>query len=357
MKKSILIIFLWCFAVTATFSQVTIDFQLSEDKLQDQALFEINHDQHATFSVTTTGEPDHNGMIPVQLVLENGSYDYYFYLFDHVWDKKQLRKDYVHIEKGYVGETTLKVENIELSDKCEIEMFHKYTFPDILVEEGKTYECMIPIHLVKPKPGLFCAKRRMLHSHIDCTIHISVEAKDKAYESLKTSCDTLSLALGNALALEEFCTHPKHKPSFAEQTKRFTDASQDLRDIINRTLFDKNLSKDSKKYKRYEALRATLDSLDLAFENYKYVCPKCKAIKKHSCGYCKLSLEEIYNRLNRLYINLHNGTVQKESIMKEVNSLYRCCTDASCAKHAQAWKKGDPYKTAIIEFYNKIKDY
>ena len=356
MKRNLFIIFLWCFAATTAFPQITIDFQLNEDKLQDTCYFEIDYGQQATFSVTTSGEPDRKGQIPVQLALENGSYDYYFYLFDHVWDKKQLKKEYIHIEKGYPGENTLKVENIKLSGKCEIDMFGKYNFPDILVEEGKTYKCMIPIHLVKPKPGLFCRKRKMLERHIDCTIAISVEVKDHIYERLESSCDSLSRALDTALTLNEFCTHPQHKPSFDEQSKRFTDANSELRSQIERHLDKKGWSKDSKKRQSYEALLDSLDEMDNALKNYKYVCTKHDE-KKHSCGYCKLSLEQIYNRLNRLYIDLHNGTIQKKDIMKEVNSLYKCCTDSTCAKHAQAWKKGDRYKTAIIEFYNNIKNY
>ena len=95
--------------------------------------------------------------------------------------------------------------------------------------------------------------------------------------------------------------------------------------------------------------------MDTALEQYKHDCGKHN-VRRHSCGYCNLSLQEIYNKLNRHYMDLHNGKVQKSAVMREVNALYKCCTDPT-SKHAQQWRSGDPYKAGIIEFYNKIKDY
>ena len=98
--------------------------------------------------------------------------------------------------------------------------------------------------------------------------------------------------------------------------------------------------------------------MDTALEQYKNETHDCgQHTSDPVCRYCKLSLDQIYNMLNRHYMDLHNGTVQKEDIIKEVNALYKCCTDHTTAKHARQWKSGDPHKAGIIEYYNKIKNY
>ena len=97
--------------------------------------------------------------------------------------------------------------------------------------------------------------------------------------------------------------------------------------------------------------------MNLAKSNYQHYCRihdgKVIIEGGGTCRYCSLSLQEIYNRLNRHYINLYNGEVQKSAIINEVNALYRCGTTHSNAKRAN----GDSYKARITEFYNKIKNY
>lgn len=362
MKKILFAIIACCLAITSAFPQIAIDFKLSEDKTHDEeAIFDYSENEHGRIFVKIKGEPDSQGRTPVQLELENSSSLYRFLLFDRAWTKKELKKNHVVMEKNFGGETSMKVENIKLVNENgfnEIVPNERYTFPEILVEEEKTYECKIPIHLTKPKPGLFCKKRKKLHSIIDCTVRISVDNKDEVYDKLKRECDSLLLAFNGALAREEFCTNPLHRPPFEVQTDAYTSANQNLRDRIRRPLYEKGWSKDSKRYKRYEALLASLDKMDTALERYKNEKHECGKVhvKKHSCAYCNLSLQQIYNKLNRHYMDLHNGTVQKSAVIREVNALYKCCTDPT-SKHAPQWRSGDPYKAGIIEFYNKIKDY
>ena len=118
---------------------------------------------------------------------------------------------------------------------------------------------------------------------------------------------------------------------------------------------------ESSKYQNYVELLAALDGMDAAIEEYKesnYDCgDKTRHKTVHSCTYCKRSLEEIYNLLDRHYRNLYNRKVEKKDIIKDVNMLYNCCKDPSCAKHASQWRKGGLIKDKIIERYNQIKDF
>lgn len=361
MKKTLFAIIACCMAASSAFAQITFETQLDNDKpLYEASIKDISDFEHGHIFIKINGEPDDQGRTPVQIELENTSYKYEFLLFDHSWSKKDLRKQLIYFEKGFGGESTLPVEKIDLdlsqSNLITSNSGIRYTFPDILVEEGKVYECKIPIHLAKPKPGLFCKKRKNLHSIISCTIRVSVDNKDEAYEKLKSECDSLIMAFNEALARQEFCTNPRHRPSFEAQTKPYTEANHELRDLIRRPLYDQNWPKDSKKYKQYQALLLSLDKMDDALEQYKGEKHDCGIHDKvHSCKYCKLSLEEIYRLLDKHYQKLYNGEVQKSEIIKEVEALYKCCKDPTCTQHAKQWKNNDPYKANIIEFYNKIK--
>ena len=355
MKKTLFAIISFCLAASTAFAQNEI--HLNEDKPQDEIPIDINGHEQGRLFIKINGEPDNQGRSPVQIQLENNSDDYEFLLFDHICSKKELRKNKIYFDKGYIGRTTLKVENIDL-DASQGYLIPpdpniRYTFPDILVEEGKTYNCKIPIHLAKPKRNWFCKKKKKLYDIITYTLDISVENKDKAYDKLKHECDSLLAVFNEALASEKFCTNSHHRPSFKVQTEKYTTANHKLREQINE---NKGWSKESNKYKRYNALLESLDKMDYALEQYKHDCGKHN-VKKHNCPYCKLSLQEIYNRLNRHYIDLHNGTVQQTAIINEVNALYKCCTDSSCAKHAQQWKNNDSLKASIIECYKKIMAY
>ena len=360
MRKFLLIIIACCLAFGTAFAQISIETLLSDDKPQEAVSFDINDHEQGTFFIEINGELDDQGRIPVQIGLENNSYTYTFLLFDRAWSEKDLRKNFVFIEKNFGGRTSVKVQNIKLLNENgfnEIKTYDRYVFPEILIEEGKTYECKIPIHLTKPQPGLFCKNRKKLYRIIDCTIRISIESKDLVYKELKNECDSLQNAVNGAIDSEEFCTNPLHRPSFDVQTQKYTEAIHELRNRVRSSLNE--LPRESKKYTRYEALSASLYQLEDALQQYKSEQHDCgkNHVRKHSCNYCKLSLEQIYNRLNAIYIDLYNGTVQRSDVMKEVEGLYKCCSDPTCEKHSKQWKNNDPLKAKIIEFYNKIKKY
>ncbi len=384
MRKFLFAIITCCLAATTAFAQVSvIKIHLNEDKPQDEVtIFDINDIDQGHIFIKINGEPDNQGRTPVQIELENTSASFEFLLFNHAWSKKELRKKQkVFFDKG-IGDNALPVENLALdpSKGYLIPRDSKYTFPDILVDEGKTYVCMIPIHLAKPKPNLFSKRKKIVRGIPTYTIEISVENKDENYDKLKRECDSLHFAFDRAIKREEFCTHAKHRPSFDDQTIEYTDANQELRKQIEPLLYNNSIPKESKKYKRYQALSDSLDKMDNALVKYKgetHECVKCsRRFNKpkpdpkpdsnygsnsignsdgggYKCSYCSLSLQEIYNRLDRLYQKLFIGQVQKSAIIKEANALYRCGTTHSNSKRAN----GNSYKASINEFYNKIKNY
>lgn len=359
MRKTIFAIIACCLAVTSTFSQNTIDFELSEDRPQaKEPIYDHTGFECGYFYVKIMDETDFEGQSIVQLELANTSDSYRFLLFDRIWGKKELRKNRVVLDKYYPGENSKMVQNIELLDKDEInEVYYgSYIFPNIVIEGEGTYECKIPVHLAKPKPSLFSRKRKKIFSCDDYNIRIFVDNRDLTFEQLEYECDTLLQSFNEALEQKKFCTNPHHKPSFADQIEKYTSANLELKNRITQRVNDKQWPTDSKKYKQYAALLASLDEMDAAYSGYKHDCGRHEA-KRHKCQYCKLSLKQIYDRLNSLYQKLYIGEVEKADIIKEVKDLYKCCTDPTCATHAQLWKNDADYKAGIIEFYNKIDKY
>lgn len=361
MKKPIFVLIAFCFAISSAFAQITFEPKLSEDHPEEEAAIPDHQDNEVgRIFVRINGMPDDQGRTPVQIELENKSEVYDFLLFDRARSKKELRREWkIYFDKRFPGESTIPVEMISL-DEFQSRLiprnsFMRYTFRDILVEEGHVYECKIPIHMTKPKGR--SKRKKVLQSIIECTIRVSVDNRDEVYEKLKSECDSLTIALNEALAREEFCTHPNHPLSFEAQTWNFTIACHDLKEQISRPLFDKSLPSDSKKFVRYQALLDSLNKMDIVIEKYKQEKHECgkERVKTASCRYCSLSFEEIYNRLDRYYKDLYNKEKQKSEVMRDVNALYNCCK--SHAKHSKKWNSSNPYKARIEEVYNKIKNY
>lgn len=364
MKKTLFVIIASYLAITSAFSQIPIEFQLNENKLQDnKAILDHDENELGRIFVKIIDESNSQGQTAVQLELENSS-KYSFLLFDRVWSKKELRKkpNCIVMDKYFGGETTLKVENIKLINKDGIEEIkpdERYTFRELLVNEGETYECKIPIHLAEPKRGLFCKKRKKMNCPFEYTIQIKVDTKDKVYEKLKLECDSLLMAFDEALERKKFCTNARHVPSFDEQTEEYFNKIHELGNQVYQCI--KNCPTESKKHKRYDTLwdsinkmeKRMLDDLEY-YKSRKYDCGQHKRQVSPSCNYCKLTLKDIWKRMQSLYLDLRNEEKQRDEVLKEANDLYNCCTNHK--KQERQWKNSE-YKKAIEEYYKSIKNY
>ncbi len=54
---------------------------------------------------------------------------------------------------------------------------------------------------------------------------------------------------------------------------------------------------------------------------------------------------------------LNKDKEKSKEMMQEVETLYKCCSDPTCAKHASNWKKGGITVMNIKKVYKAIKDY
>ena len=365
MKKTLFAIIISCLAVSMAFGQQpNEEIQLSEDNQQKVIPINVDNDKHGYIYVKRIDEPDNQGRTPVQIELQNTSYKYVFLLFDSVWSKKALRKKHIVLDKYYTGEESVSVKNIDLYSKGDINTIEKnsrenYKFHEIRVKEGETYKCEIPIHLAKPAPGWFWGDRKKLMKIIYYKLSITVDNTDKVYEKYRSHCCALLDDFSKALKYDGFCTNPLHSPSFKDQISDYTNDRDSLAKQIRHTLDDKGWSKESNRYKQYQALLDSLDRMDNVdvLAKYELDCGKHKPKKQISCGYCDLNFEEIYNRLGNFYKYLHKNyenltPKQKSEIKKKTEDYYRCCK--SHPKHSKQWNN-NLYKEKITNHYEAIK--
>lgn len=361
MKKSLFTIIACCLAIGTLFAQAPYPINLTEEKRQDEIPIRDHGDnEHGRIFISINGETDDRGNTPVSIQLQNTSYDYDFLLCDHAWNKKELRKQFIHFDKRYAGESTKSVENVGLKNPKVLNIISnnsdgKYTFTNVYVEEGKELEVKIPVHLLKPKPGLFCRKRKMLYGAILCTLRITVDTKDPVYEKLQMEYDSLFKAFTAALDHEEFCTHPKHDPSLDEQTEEYFDMRQNLENQIWESY--QKCQPGSKKSNRYEGLYDAIHEMrhqmEDRLEHYKHDCGQHK-IAPATCKYCDRSLEEISRLMENLYYDLFNGVKTKPEVLKEARKLYHCCINHK--KQDRQWNSSE-YKKTIMDYYNSIKNW
>ena len=363
MNKTLFAIIISCLAVSMAFGQEQNEnIQLSEDNQQKEISIFIDNDEHGYIYVKRIDEPDNLGRTPVQIELQNTSNKYEFLLFDHNWSKRDLRKNHIVLDKSFTGGNSVGVDNIGLFISGSINTIEKYSrenykFQEIRVKEGVTFECEIPIHLAKSAPGWFWGDRKKLMAIKYCKLSITVDNTDKVFEEYKNDCFELLDAFYRALEHEDFCTNPLHPQSFKDQISVYTNDRDSLCNQIRQTLDDKGWSKESNRYKQYQALLDSLDRMDEVLAKYEHDCGKHKPKKQISCGYCDLNFEEIYNRLGNIYKYLHKyyenlTPKEKSEIKKNTEDYYRCCK--SHPKHSKQWNN-NLYKEKITNHYEAIK--
>ena len=359
MKKILFAIVACCLAVNAAIAQVPSEITLSEDKPQEEIPISDNHQEHGRIFVRMIGEPDDQGNTSVRIELQNTSNDYCFLLCDHAWDKKELRKSFIYFDKGYYGETTQKIENIGMKGMPNIiegNSDEKYTFPVVNVGEGTELQVRIPVHLVKPKPGLFCKKRKILYDVVSCTLRITVNTRDRVYENLQMECDSLFSAFNAALDRKEFCSNPKHDLSLEDQAVEYFDERQELESRVGE--YFRSCSANSKKSILNESLYDSVHNMKQKMEErlaqYKHDCGGHGPKVPTSCKYCTLSLEDISKQMVNLYFDLYNKDKTKAEVLPIANALYNCCINHK--KQVRQWGTSE-YKKTIEDNYKSIKNY
>ena len=353
MKRLLIFMSFLFFAALGSYADEEISVKLNDEHTKEQV-----HLDYCNIFVTKV-DSDDDGNAKVTVEIENINEKYVIILFGHAYPEKDLKKlsPSITFDKYFNG--TKGDRDIDIYREARnvfINPPEKSMLPEIQVKSGEVKTCRLPLYFAKTK-----GKNKMLLMNREILeLKIEVEVKpDEDYIRIEKECNDLI----EEISKQTFCNHPKHKTSLESQEApyktRIGNIKKEIDDIINRRWFSNDTS--DKGYQRYDALRQKLDTID--FTAYEGDCGNSRNHRgtnpprpRHSCKYCNSSLQQIYHKLDDYYKKIYNRKATKESVMADVNLLYKCCTDGNCSKHASSWNSSE-YKSKITDRYNRISNF
>jgi hypothetical protein len=363
MKKRLIFMALFLFIIMTSYADEQQRVKLDDGHIKEQVRL-----GYCNVFVTRV-DTDDEGNAKVTVEIENLDETNVIILFGHAYPEKELKKlsPSITFDKNFPG--TKGHRNIDTYREARnvifIEPSEKSMLPEIQVKIGEVQLCRLPLYIAKYRDksllGASNGRNKMLLMEKQILeLEIEVEVKpDEDYIRLEEACNNLI----EDISKQTFCKHSKHRPSLKRQEapfkERITKAQTEIDEIVNRH----NWTASDRGYQRYNALKQRLDEID--FTKYEGDCGNPRNHKRdplparHSCKYCNSSLQQIYHKLDDYYKKIYsssNRKATKESVIADVNLLYRCCTDGNCSKHASSWNSSD-YKSKIADRYNRINNF
>ena len=275
-------------------------------------------------------------------------------------DERLLKqgKPKIEFEKKYPGEKGKRRVR-----GCDVE-YYKYldvvtaaetdTLFTLDVSLTSARDITLPLYVAKYKPKDLFKKGednityKIVEEYV-YDIHIEVvgwSEEDPTYLNVKNSVDQFVSSLKDV----EFCPNKRHRPSLREQQRPYQAKRDSLINAVS-SIIEANygwMSTDAP-HKAYTKLLEELNKVDL--DSYVSDCGDHETIRRHKCGYCPLSAQELYYRLDDLYQKLHAGRVTKDQALKTAKGLY------NCYRLGKNRRKDDSYGGKITRFYDRIAGY
>ena len=361
MKRILIFMSLFFFAALENYAGEQQKVKLDDRHTKEQ----VRLDYCNIFVTKVDSDDDGNAKVTVEI--ENLNETYVIILFGHAYPEKDLKdlQPSITFDKRFNG--TKGHRDIETYRGTRNEIFiepsEKRMLPEIQVKSGEVQTCRLPFYFAQyKKKSIFgsnnSSNKMLLMQKEILELEIEVEVKpDEDYVRLEGECNTLT----EEISKKKFCNHPKHKPSLENQELNYITRIGKIKTEIDEIINRHNWNDSDRGYQRYNALKQKLDAIDLtAYEgdcgNHKN--PRGNNIPphpRHSCKYCNYSFQQIYHKLDDYYKKIYNRKATKESVLTDVNLLYKCCTDGNCSKHASSWNKSE-YKSKITDRYNRISN-
>ena len=317
----------------------------------------------------TKVDSDDDGNAKVTVEIENLEETNVIILFGHAYPEKELKKlsPSITFDKNFPGMKGHR--NIDTYKEARNVIFikpsDKILLPEIQVKSGELQLCRLPLYIAKYKAKSFWRasngrNKMLLMEKQILELEIKVEVKpDEDYVRLESECNTLI----EDISKQRFCNNPKHKPSLESQELPYKTKIVKIKTEIDEIVNRHNWYTSDRGYQRYNVLKHKLDAIDFTAhegdcdnpKNHRGISPR----PRHSCKYCNSSLQQIYHKLDDYYKKIYNSSnrkATKESVMADVDLLYKCCTDGNCSKHASSWNSSE-YKSKITDRYNRISNF
>lgn len=309
------------------------------------------------FVTRTEVDDDENAKVSVEI--ENLDESNLIILFGHAYPEKELKKlsPSITFDKKYPG--TKGHRNIDTYREAKnvifIEPSEKSMLPEIQVAGGVAQLCRFPLYIAKYKNKGRSKVLLLEKQIIEIEIEVDVKPDEDFIRLEKESSDLIE-----KISKQTFCTNSRHTPSLVKQEAPYKDRIDKIKSEIDEIVSRHNWYTSDRGYQRYNGIKQKLESVK--FVDYERDCgnpQKHRGSRRHSCKYCNLSLQQIYHKLDDYYKKIYNSSnrkATKESVMADVNILYRCCTDGNCSKHSSSWNKSE-YKSKIIDRYTRISNF
>jgi len=215
----------------------------------------------------------------------------------------------------------------------------------ILMKEGDSHTMTLPIYQARPKGR--SAEKLVIQSLNVIELQLDlVTFEDTEYNEMRSVCDKLFDEMGSAV----LCTNANHKgTSYKELKADFSSRIESLKTALTNCIEEREGTSRSNVEEMKEMLK-TLNNIDLKSMEVSH----CKNDRAgggggHSCKYDKLSYQEIYERLEDIYQQIHNGKVTVKQVKSDVEMLN------TCAKMRKR-KTGSNFLKGIERYYNKINE-
>lgn len=351
MRKKIVFMLLFFFAVVGSYANEVRKVKLDNEHTEKTESFGF-----CNVSVTKKYS-DENGNTLVEVEIDNIDGENIIVLFGHDYSERELKKLPLSISldssiPGTKGERSIQVSK-DVPGMQVINPNEKKKLKIIEIKDGEERSCRLPFYIAR-----YNNKRKTKIRLIEVVVEeliVEVESRDEDYIRLESECDSL---IGE-ISKQTFCNHPRHRISLESQEAPYKTRIDKIKAEIEEIQPQKGFSFD-RGYQRYDDLKQKLDAID--FTAYEGDCGNPRNHKsvpsrsRHSCKYCNSSLQQIYHYLDDYYKKIYNRKTTKESVMADVNLLYKCCTDSNCSKHASLWNSSE-YKSKIIDRYNRISNF
>lgn len=359
MKKIFTLVTCIFFAIAGSYADEQQSIKLNDDHTKDL----VRLDYCNIFVNMVSVDNDNNAKITIEI--ENLDETNLLILFGHSYSEKELKKlkPTVAYDKKFPG--TKGHRNIETYKNARNDFFimpsEKCMLPEILVKDAEGKNIRLPFYIAKNKEKNLIDKikgqnKLLLMEKDILELEIEADVKpDEDYLRLEGEYNSLLEEMSG----KTFCNHPKHRPSLAKQEAPYKERIGKIRTEIDDNVSRHHWNTSDRGFQRYNALKQKLDSIN--FATYEGDCGRRHPGSKpsHKCKYCNLSLQQIYHKLDDYYKMIYNSSnrkATKESVMAEVNLLYKCCIDGKCVKHASSWKNSE-YKDKISDRYNRISNF
>ena len=338
--KKIMMCILFCLVAMTTWADEQKKVTLSGDHTQET----INL-AYCNIFVKMIDEDGENAKVVVEL--ENLSESKVLLLFDRSYSEKAVKRmaPSIRFDKtfgGTKGKRVIDACSQQLSRVMQFRPSDKYALPQFSVANGGKEVVKLPIYISKWKGT---KKLILLEKQI---IELEVEAE------LRPSAEYVSLTEEiSQIESEKLCSHTAHSPKLAKQKENYQAKIDAAKQKIDDAIAAHGWHEGDSGYTRYMALKERLDAIDVD----SHVIGNCGRHGRPlpECNNCNLSMQSIYQRMDDLYKRIYNSSnrqATKQSLMPQVNALYKCASQHT--NHKSQWQRGGDYKNKIQERYNRI---